>query len=148
MPDMSLPSWERGLKRGQGSVHDNPGQSLPSWERGLKHNTVKIFRYMWKSLPSWERGLKHMRVNASTQEPRSLPSWERGLKLHEIRRVGDIKAPFVGARIETLTSGQICAISVVAPIMGTWIETRWLLFLYHFCGSLPSWEQGLKSDPL
>ena len=92
--------------------------------------------------------MKQMLFKVKSNNTVSLPSWELGLKLHEIRRVGDIKAPFVGAWIETLTSGQICAISVVAPIMGTWIETRWLLFLYHFCGSLPSWEQGLKSDPL
>ena len=140
---MSLPSWERGLKPVYDSYFVAAGQSLPSWERGLKRKQSDaddgdlVGAWIETDRPGdWEGYVP------------SLPSWELGLKLHEIRRVGDIKAPFVGAWIETHTSGQICAISAVAPIMGTWIETRWLLFLYHFCGSLPSWEQGIKSDPL
>ena len=78
--DMSLPSWERGLKYKSYKAILNAELSLPSWERGLK----SIFRsglrsrrlvaplvgawieinglcdgfYAVKSLPSWERGLK------------------------------------------------------------------------------------------
>ena len=34
---MSLPSWERGLKRENGKQNKQAEQtSLPSWERGLK----------------------------------------------------------------------------------------------------------------
>ena len=37
--DMSLPSWERGLKFESEAVSNDHCQSLPSWERGLKSFT-------------------------------------------------------------------------------------------------------------
>ena len=36
-PNMSLPSWERGLKFALEQVKDKEEPSLPSWERGLKY---------------------------------------------------------------------------------------------------------------
>ena len=32
--------------------------SLPSWERGLKYSEVDVAAVFTLSLPSWERGLK------------------------------------------------------------------------------------------
>ena len=39
---LSLPSWERGLKRKLNYVDTPMEESLPSWERGLKHTTRGI----------------------------------------------------------------------------------------------------------
>ena len=60
----------------------NPGEnmSLPSWERGLKYVTPASVCQAERSLPSWERGLKLTDIDSSAGDPQSLPSWERGLK--------------------------------------------------------------------
>ena len=54
--------------------------SLPSWERGLKCKMVTGNIMLRTSLPSWERGLKYGEAQDETQDEASLPSWERGLK--------------------------------------------------------------------
>ena len=59
------------------------------------------------SLPSWERGLKRTDVHIILPDPVSLPSWERGLK------------PIVCA--------LLCMWHVVAPFVGAWIETGYIL---------------------
>ena len=60
MPLPSLPSWERGLKPGDGAWLPVPGLSLPSWERGLKlkihienleHGHVAPFMGAWIETP-------------------------------------------------------------------------------------------------
>ena len=77
--------------------------SLPSWERGLKRCTIYIQQNRIMSLPSWERGLKQEIYNPKEEDTPSLPSWERGLKptpTHIIVLTQRV-APFMGAWIET-----------------------------------------------
>ena len=58
-------------------------------------------------------------------EGASLPSWERGLKqllsLH--RRSFTMVAPLVGAWIETTENPKGFIVMPVAPLVGAWIET-------------------------
>ena len=42
--EVSLPSWERGLKFQCIRVSNGSGLSLPSWERGLKSRTLSPLR--------------------------------------------------------------------------------------------------------
>ena len=54
--------------------------SLPSWECGLKLNIELDYNVSCLSLPSWECGLKSKRWSETGRGYRSLPSWECGLK--------------------------------------------------------------------
>ena len=86
----------------------DPVKSLPSWERGLKyHRSIFKSSSHW-SLPSWERGLKSTAAMVHAFDTESLPSWERGLKyLHSFSMdTGSIVAPLVGAWIE-ITDRQV-----------------------------------------
>ena len=53
-------------------------------------------------------------------------------------------APYVGAWIETLLTGNITLAASVAPYVGAWIETL-LSFNYTlYKQSHPTWVRGLK----
>ena len=55
----------------------------------------------------------------------SHPSWVRGLKQCLQKKVSatTLVAPLVGAWIETLYSQLDCRFTGVAPLVGAWIET-------------------------
>ena len=55
--------------------------SLPMWERGLKRYFYTFSLSIFKSLPMWERGLKLIPPCVRVENLWSLPMWERGLKL-------------------------------------------------------------------
>ena len=103
MTEVSLLSWERGLKS-DCQTHSPPSKrvaplvgawieilaailivkfirSLLSWERGLKFVCCWFGWLSILSLLSWERGLKSYEPLASLSQVVSLLSWERGLKL-------------------------------------------------------------------
>ena len=128
---LSLPSWERGLKRRCNFRIVISPRSLPSWERGLKlvylqirpdissrslrgsvdwnASDAPLYPVADESLPSWERGLKHISYRTHERSFLSLPSWERGLKQGLQGSWSHIPyhvAPFVGAWIETLIKGS------------------------------------------
>ena len=48
---LSLPSWERGLKRYQNMVNSVTIPSLPSWERGLKQIPNIVGSYEFSRSP-------------------------------------------------------------------------------------------------
>ena len=52
--------------------------------------------------------------------------WERGLKLTRV---------------------VIISVTLVAPHVGAWIETRSILVRCSIFASLPMWERGLKHGP-
>ena len=54
--------------------------SLLSWERGLKYHIIELEDDWEQSLLSWERGLKYFVMQNIIAEKLSLLSWERGLK--------------------------------------------------------------------
>ena len=122
--DLSLPAWERGLKRlnPQGitkplNVAPRVGAWIETWVLGVNSinasvaprvgawiETIKPSGYceVTVSLPAWERGLKLFGEHGKTHPGKSLPAWERGLKL-----LYDVSA-------------------------------------HVFTSSLPAWERGLK----
>ena len=53
-------------------------------------------------------------------------------------------APLVGAWIEIYEIAKQLEIYVVAPLVGAWIEMVLRHLIMLLCGSLPSWERGLK----
>ena len=81
----------------------------------------------------------------------SLPSWERGLKFKSAGSTGrsSVVAPLVGAWIEIFFDVNIVVFDLVAPLVGAWIEiwNQYRIF-YDPNMSLPSWERGLKSQVL
>ena len=92
--------------------------------RGLKHVNNQIIKMMMSSHPSWVRGLKlsfRLRFFTCTT---SHPSWVRGLKL-----------PYLF--IFTI-------ITIVAPLVGAWIETDCYYVSNDDFVSHPSWVRGLK----
>ena len=76
------------------------------------------------SHPVWVRGLKLLPHVAVKTFPASHPVWVRGLK-HRCRE---------GTALPHL----------VAPRVGAWIETDWLLLAGIFSQSHPVWVRGLK----
>ena len=100
--DMSLPSWERGLK-----FYNVCARTITRPVAPLVGAWIEITLRVWEtrrkivaplvgawiemsygsycksvsqSLPSWERGLKSTQVMSLKIDRTSLPSWERGLK--------------------------------------------------------------------
>ena len=123
--------------------------SLPSWERGLKRgNTCRL----WLSsnvAPLVGAWIETLNRQISEPSQMSLPSWERGLKLKNIKLLPTRKvvAPLVGAWIETPNLNRIPHAHTVAPLVGAWIETcEDLNEDYETAESLPSWERGLNQD--
>ena len=107
----SLPSRERGLKRGRESRRDRAPRSLPSRERGLKpgemrrgfpRHIVAPFTGAWI-----ETGLISI---FQSQKSLSLPSRERGLKQNNLN--------------------YECKLLIVAPFTGAWIETSQRLTIW------------------
>ena len=72
--------------------------------------------------------------------------WVRGLKLPCFIQdclPGDV-APHVGAWIETYYLLAFTLITAVAPHVGAWIETSLQSGLCDYIGSHPMWVRGLK----
>ena len=78
------------------------------------------------SLLSWERGLKFVLTICSYRFTTSLLSWERGLKSRR--------------------SILLVKNTVVAPLVGAWIEMLCRRCYLRLSLSLLSWERGLKSS--
>ena len=98
--------------------------SLPSWERGLKSSLMLILLFLTWSLPSWERGLKfgtsiEYFMTRTCRSPRGSVDWNPSVWFF---LYPTIVAPLVGAWIEIVTDPASCTRSE----------------------SLPSWERGLK----
>ena len=77
----------------------------------------------------------------------SLLSWERGLKLYRLWLFDfrSIVAPLVGAWIEIQEIKELGKELRVAPLVGAWIEINVGGHTSGVgCGSLLSWERGLK----
>ena len=123
---------KQGRRSPRGSVDWNPKcfwteyrqhESLPSWERGLKFALEQVKDKEEPSLPSWERGLKylHWRLFLPTwrRSPRGSVDWNPSVWFF---LYPTIVAPLVGAWIEIVTDPASCTRSE----------------------SLPSWERGLK----
>ena len=102
------------------------GLSHPSWVRGLKRNRLCKKKPVYRSHPSWVRGLKLWCFQHRLCIAQSHPSWVRGLKPNvSTYTYLDISvAPLVGAWIETPYILQRMQIRLVAPLVGAWIETR------------------------
>ena len=97
--------------------------SHPSWVRGLKLITnIKMNKIIW-SHPSWVRGLKPVVGDKREDLTESHPSWVRGLKL---------------------TISSYFPHSLVAPLVGAWIETSPMNKGTYDTQSHPSWVRGLK----
>ena len=79
---MSLPMWERGLKRLQWEVLDARDDVAPHVGAWIETPRKSHIRIIMESLPMWERGLKHRGQGGARPSPRV--------------------APHVGAWIETL----------------------------------------------
>ena len=145
--NMSLPSWERGLKYQHISYNCSDRSSLPSWERGLKFCSAHVAKLIFVVAPfvgAWieiKRILKQKKsllvapfvgawieINGKSYATKyvalSLPSWERGLKSMFYGSVldADKVAPFVGAWIEIDRSFLSNTTFDVAPFVGAWIE--------------------------
>ena len=76
----------------------------------------------------------------------SLPSWERGLKFLKWHAISIISvvAPLVGAWIEIEKIINVNKAVEVAPLVGAWIEILSPRIAAIVSTSLPSWERGLK----
>ena len=100
--------------------------SLPTWERGLKREVSDDIVTYAPSLPTWERGLKLVFKPTLKRVGRVAPhvgAWiETDLLWRELIPVE--VAPHVGAWIETACP-VVCVLLVrVAPHVGAWIETK------------------------
>ena len=76
----------------------------------------------------------------------SHPSWVRGLKqkLAISQFTLSVVAPLVGAWIETEVTAELSEILPVAPLVGAWIETASIEHNVRTALSHPSWVRGLK----
>ena len=82
----------------------------------------------------------------SKETDMSLPLWERGLKFRcriQIRPVS-LVAPLVGAWIEISFLLGYFLFLAVAPLVGAWIEIMFDKLYFFIFVSLPLWERGLK----
>ena len=75
------------------------------------------------SHPSWVRGLKQKKAQHKKYILKSHPSWVRGLKPY---------SPMAKKR------------TLVAPLVGAWIETVVICLALRSEMSHPSWVRGLK----
>ena len=80
MSEMSLPSWERGLKLFRSNGIDRKPDVAPFVGAWIETVNAVTPAQTISSLPSWERGLKPESVLCLSGNDLSLPSWERGLK--------------------------------------------------------------------
>ena len=166
----SFPTWERELKfpmrqassscsprrSPRGNVNWNPLLLIrPYWYLGRSPrgnvNWNKLYSApqprIWGSFPTWERELKWASIRPFTFYKESFPTWERELKL--------------------VINVIACALCLVVPHVGTWIEisicrTWWTIRksrsprgnvnwnnvgydIYDiFDASFPTWERELK----
>ena len=101
----SLPTRERGLKRGYQSVDfGGPEQVAPHAGAWIETLTTLSSQCSRVSLPTRERGLKQaIETGQRTLDP-SLPTRERGLKqaLYKHPHQSNPVAPHAGAWIETI----------------------------------------------
>ena len=106
--------------------------SLLSWERGLKFFRCVQISAVLPSLLSWERGLKSSKelsmVSAALVAP-LVGAWiEMLFFVCPLRRF--YVAPLVGAWIEIVCTVTIPSLNLVAPLVGAWIEIRLLSVLF------------------
>ena len=95
--------------------------SLPTWERGLKREIHPRVSRRSASLPTWERGLKLSCSTEVSGRDKSLPTWERGLKLVAVSpriRPASV-APHVGAWIETEDSSKLRTMEICRSPRGS-----------------------------
>ena len=121
--------------------------SLPSWERGLKYDDGMRYYRLKESLPSWERGLKLLELQQQAWEYQVAPLVGAWIEITGGKNpVSDLcVAPLVGAWIEILENLSIQINTDVAPLVGAWIEIRIGERTIEVNSlSLPSWERGLK----
>ena len=100
--DLSLPSWECGLKSPASLIFSTVCSSLPSWECGLKSGTHRGAESPDRVAPFVGVWIEIGYTVSDQLQNLSLPSWECGLKFVHIsqRFAGHHVAPFVGVWIE------------------------------------------------
>ena len=97
------------------------------------------------SLPSWERGLKFVSSDIIYMYSASLPSWERGLKSFQTRLIGGLRCRSPRGSVDWNPSVWFFLYpTIVAPLVGAWIEIVTDPASCTRSESLPSWERGLK----
>ena len=121
--NLSLPSWECGLKFFVGCYFYTIKESLPSWECGLKWYLTEIYHWCYRH--SLRGSVDWNSSDTITAEACNV-------------------TPFVGVWIEiSLTNVGTFSITVT-PFVGVWIEINECHQFIVTVASLPSWECGLK----
>ena len=147
LPNASLPSRERGLKRSTrpqtgkqaavaplagawietGRTRQRPCRYLVAPLAGawIETESWAVMRTFTMSLPSRERGLKLCEISSERHFIMSLPSRERGLKQGKTsdQTCSELSLPSRERGLKQVQVRKLLRGSEVAPLAGAWIET-------------------------